>query len=145
MKKTTFIFLAVVVLFSCKKDPKNDPQSCTISTASISGPYKITAVTYKANATAAEQDFFNTLFVDACRRDDVYTFKEDGTYKLTDAGTVCSPSGDDNGTWTLSGTATMQIDGDDAAIESFDCKKLILVNTDIDLPGDKMKITMTRQ
>lgn len=141
MKKTTFIILVSILCFSCNKD-KNE---CTITTAAISGSYKITAVTYKASATANETDYFNILFPDACQRDDVYTFNAAGTYQLKDAGIVCSPSGDDNGTWSLTGTTAMVIDGDAVNLESFDCKKLIIVNTDIQTTGDRLKLTLTRQ
>jgi len=63
---------------------------------------------------------------------------------MTDAGTVCSPSGGDSGTWSLSGN-TMNVNGDLATIESFDCKTLVLVNNDVNTTGDKLKITLTKQ
>ncbi len=141
MKKTTIIVLSVFILFSCKKKNENN---CTITAAAIAGPYKITAATYKANATAAETDYFNFLF-EPCERDDVYTFNAAGTYQLADVGIICTPSGRDNGTWSLSGTTVMTIDGDPVTLESFDCKQLILVNTDTQAAGDKLKLTLTRQ
>ena len=144
MKKVIFIVLSAVVFFSCKKDSKNEPQPCTISTTAISGSYKITGAGYKANATAPEIDYYTTLFPDACQRDDVYTFKADGTYQIADVGSVCSPSGSDVGTWAVVGN-TMQVDGDPTTIESFDCKTLVLVNMDIDVAGDRLKLTLTKQ
>lgn len=141
MKKTTFIVLAAIVLFACNKE-KND---CEITTASIAGSYKITAVTYKANAGATEIDYFNTLFPDACERDDIFTFNASNTYLIKDAGIVCSPNGDDDGTWSLTGTTAMVIDGDAINLESFDCKNLVLVNTDTQAAGDRLKLTLTRQ
>lgn len=141
MKKTILIILAALFLFFCKKDK----ETCIINASSISGSYKITAVTYKASATAAETDYFNILFPDACERDDVFTFIAGGTYHIADVGIVCSPSGDDNGTWSLSGTTSMLIDGDAVELESFDCKKLITVNTDTQVSGDRLKLTLTRQ
>jgi hypothetical protein len=138
------IFLAITITFfitSCKKH--DDAPACTTDTASVSGSYKITAVTYKESATAAEVDYFNILF-DACERDDIYTFQANGTYQITDAGMVCSPSGNDNGIWSLSGS-TMTIDGDANAIESFDCKALVFVNQDVQVTGDKLKLTLTKQ
>ena len=131
MKKTTFIVLTAIVLFACNKD-KND---CAITTASISGAYKITAATYKANAGAAEIDYYNTLFPDACERDDIYTFNAAGTYQIADAGIVCTPPGNDDGTWSLTGTTAMVIDGDAVILESFDCEKLVIVNTDTQVTG----------
>lgn len=144
MKKTTFIVLSAFILFSCNKSDKDEPKPCTISTTAIAGPYKITAMTYKASASSAEEDYFNIILDDPCRRDDIYTFNINNTYQLKDAGTVCSPLGDENGTWALLGN-TMTKDGDALTIESFDCKTLVLINTDTQTAGDKFKITMTKQ
>ncbi len=142
MKKIFLIAITALFVIACKKE-KND-SSCTADAASIAGAYKITAVTYKANASAAEQDYFNILFPDPCEQDDVYTFQVNGTYQIRDAGTVCSPSGDDNGTWSVSGN-TMVIDGDATAIENFNCKTLVIMNTDTDITGDQLKLTLTKQ
>ena len=141
MKKTTLIILAVLFLFSCKKDKVN----CTTTTASVSGSYKITAVTYKSSASSAETDYLPVLFPDACERDDIITFSANGTYQFADVGIVCSPAGDNTGTWSLTGINSMTIDGDAVILESFDCKKLIFVNTDTQVSGDLLKLTLTRQ
>ena len=143
MKISTIILLMAFSFFSCKKD--NDKNStCTSDVTSISGSYKIAAYTYKASATSPEIDYYNTLFPDACDRDNVLRFDANGTYQLIDAGVVCSPSGDDNGTWGVSGN-TMTIDGDATTIQSFDCKTLVLANKDIQTPGDELKITLAKQ
>jgi len=142
MKKIIILsFSTVLFIAGCKK---NKESSCTTDTASISGSYKITGATYKASASAAETDYFFILFPDVCQRDDVYTFKTDGSYQRKDAGTVCSPNGDDVGTWSVSGN-TMMIDGDPTTIKSFDCKNLVIVNTDIQTPGDELKIALLKQ
>ena len=144
MKKIIFLaFITTLFITACKKNNNND-SACTTNAASIAGAYKITAVTYKANATSTEMDYFNILFPDACERDDVYTFQTSGTYQIKDAGVVCSPSGDDSGTWSVSAN-TMVLDGDANTIESFNCKSLILVNADTQTPGDKLKLTLTKQ
>lgn len=141
MKRTTFIILSTFLFFSCNK-PKND---CTVTTQSISGSYKITAATYKANAGAAEIDNFNILFPDPCQRDDVYTFNAAGTYQIADVGMICTTPGNDNGTWSVTGPTVIVIDGEPVTIESFDCNKLILVNTDTQTTGDRLKLTLTKQ
>ena len=141
MKKTSFIVLSAFLFFSCNQ-PKKD---CTVTTASISGSYKITAATYKANAGAAETDYFNLLFPDACERDNVYTFNAAGTYQIADVGMICTPPANDDGTWLLTGPTILVIDGDPVTIESFDCNKLILVNTDTQTAGDRLKLTLIRQ
>ena len=141
MKKTTVFLFCVVLLFSCNE---KKPLECSTSVANISGSYKVTAYGYKQTPTSPEEDYYPVLFPDACDRDDVYTFNANGTYLLKDAGIVCSPPDDDPGTWSLLGN-TMTIDGDQNGIESFDCKTLILFNTDINTPGDRLKITMIKQ
>ena len=141
MKKIIFLTLITALFITaCKKDP-----SCTTNAASISGAYKITAVTYKASASSAEIDYFNTLFPDACDRDNVYTFQTNSTYQIKDAGAVCSPNGDDNGTWSFVSAGSMIIDGDPTNLESFNCKTLVMVNLDTQVAGDRLKLTLTKQ
>lgn len=144
MKKIIFLSILTVLFFTACKKPNVTP-SCTTDAASIAGAYKITAVTYKATATSAEMDYFNTLYPNACDKDDVYTFQTNGSYQIKDAGTVCSPSGDDKGTWSFVSANSLTIDGDAIVLESFDCKTLTLVNTDTQVTGDRLKLTMTRQ
>ena len=141
MKKTIFIILSVLFLFSCKKHEAD----CATTTASVSGSYKVTAATYRVSASATETDYLPVLFPDACEKDDIITFSSAGTYRFADVGIVCSPAGDNNGTWSLTGIGAMQIDGDAVILESFDCKKLIFVNTDTQVSGDLLKLTLTRQ
>ena len=142
MKKTILISLVALVLFSCKKDDKDE--ACTISTAAIAGSYKITVFTYKLNSTAPEQNLFTDNFTNACERDNIHTFQTNGTYQLRDAGIVCSPAVDETGTWSLSGN-NLELDGDPALIESFDCKTLVVSVKDQEITGDEYKITFTRQ
>ena len=142
MKKIISLTLIVsLFITACKDDP--DP-ICKTDATSISGSYRITAATYKASPTSSEEDYYPVLFPDACQRDDLYTFQTNGTYQLKDAGTVCSPSGDDNGTWSVTGNNLM-IDGDPTGIESFDCKTLTIFNNDIQTTGDKLKLTLIKQ
>jgi len=141
MTKASFIFLFAIVLFSCSK---KDDNNCATDVAHISGSYKITKVTYKPDAASPESDYFNTLFTDACERDNLYTFKSDGTYLLADVGIACDPIDSDDGTWSISGN-TMQIDGEPIVVEKFDCKILVLKNSGIDVDGDELRLTLTRE
>jgi hypothetical protein len=143
MKKIIYSAIITTLLITACKKPTND-SLCTADVPSISAAYKITAVTYKESASSAEIDYFNILFPDACERDDVYTFQTNGTYQIKDAGAVCSPPGDDDGLWSVSGN-TMIIDGDATNIESFNCNTLIIVNTDTQTTGDKLKLTLKTQ
>ena len=141
MKKTILIILAALFLFSCK----NHEANCVTTTETVSGSYKVTTATYRTSASAAEMDYIPVLFPNTCERDDVITFNANGTYRFADVGVVCSPAGDNNGTWSLTGINSMTIDGDAVILESFDCKKLVFVNTDTQVSGDLLKLTLTRQ
>ena len=143
MKQITLLAaLTIMIVTACSKDPK--PPACETNSTSVAGAYKITAVKYKSSASASEVDYMNVLFPDACDRDNIYTFNANGTYIIKDAGTVCSPNGDDNGTWSLSGS-TMVIDGDPTALEKFDCKDLVIMNSGIMVLGDQLRLTLTKQ
>lgn len=135
---------SVLLLLSCNSRKDTPAPPCTTSAAAIAGPYKITAATYKSSPTAAEIDYYNILF-DPCEQDDIYTFNAAGTYQIADAGLICNPPGNANRTWSLTNSTSMIIDGDPVSLESFDCKKLIIGNADIQVPGDKLKLTLTRQ
>jgi len=137
MKRILFVLL-VSVLFSCKKDKK-----CNQDMAGIAGTYRITAVTYKASAGAPEQDYYTTVFTDACERDDQVTFGATGTYTFTDAGVKCVPPGDYTSTWSSTGSS-MTIDGDPATIQSFNCSTLVITGTGFITAGDQIKLTFTR-
>lgn len=142
MKKLFVFPFVLMVIFSCKSDPPEPP--CTTTATSVSGSYKITAYRYKATPASTEVDYFAIIMPDACERDDIYTFNANGTYSRTDGGAVCIPSGNGLGTWALSGNI-MTVDGDQTIVESFDCKTLILVNTDTHIAGDILKFTLAKQ
>jgi len=110
--------------------------------ASIAGTYKQTANTYKASATASEQDLY--ALEDACEKDDIITLNVNGNYTYTDAGMVCSSPGDATGTWSVSGS-TINIDGQLGTVVSYDCKTLVISTSDVVTTGDVEKITLTRQ
>src|SRR3954451_993045 len=94
MKKLIYL-IAVVAVFSCNKnDDNNNPPAITMQ--NLAGDYKITSVTVNG------MDILSA-YVTPCRQDDIYTLKADSTYTITDAGTVCSPTSDTTGTWSLSG------------------------------------------
>ena len=142
MKRAIVIFISLLTFFSCKKE-KDDSKSCTTDVASISGSYKITSMLYKESPSGTETEVF-AFFTEPCERDNILTLKTDGTYHNEDAGTKCDPPADEDGTWTLSGT-TISVDGDPATIESFDCKKLIVLYSDYATTGDQVKLILTRQ
>lgn len=145
MKK---LLLAALIPFlalaSCKKD-NNNRENCPVTTTSLSGTYKLTAWTYKPSADAADMDWYASS-LEACKKDDLYTINADGTFSVTDAGTVCSPSGSyPNGTWTLQFNR-LNLDGYYSGnVESFDCKTLVISDTSALNTGDKITSTFVKQ
>lgn len=136
------IVIAGTVLFACKKEKDNTP-GCPITTAGISGVYKLKALQYKSSTNAASQDYFALL--DDCEKDDVINLKSDGTYKEEDAGTVCSPSNSSEGVWQIHGK-TLTSDGfANGTVSSFDCKILIFYVDNAVKQGDRLTYTMEKQ
>jgi Lipocalin-like domain len=147
MKTTTtkwaiMAMTAGTVLFSCKKEKSNTP-GCSISVESLSGSYKLTGLQYKATAAAAPIDYL--AFRDACEADDIIVLKNNGTYEYNDAGTVCTPSENEHGTWKLNGN-TLTSDGTlNGTIASYDCKTLTYYVENSIAEGDKLTFTMVKQ
>lgn len=135
-------------LFSCKKEKSNDQPACAVNVANISGAYKLTALQYKASATSAPVDYY--AYTEDCEKDDILTFKSDGTYDYNDAGTACTPVNNDHGTWQLNGNVlTKNGDGEqlNATIESYDCKsKTLVYYVENGLKtGDRLTFTWVKQ
>ncbi|MET3878736.1 lipocalin family protein [Chitinophaga sp. OAE865] len=142
MKWVLLIFAAGSVLFSCKKEESSEP-GCSISTTGLSGSYKLTALQYRASATAAPVDYLASM--EDCEKDDILTLKSDGTYDYNDGGTVCSPSGTDHGTWQVKGN-TLTSDGTlNGTVASYDCKTMVYYVENSLVEGDKLTFTMVRQ
>ena len=141
MKKIISIILLCAFFTSCKKEQN---KTCNQDMAGISGTYKITAVTYKASTSAADQDYYTQFFTDACQRDDLFVLNANGTFTLMDAGVKCSPAGDDTGTWNVDGN-TGNINGSVITIQSFDCSSMVIVWPDYFVMGDQIKLHFTRQ
>lgn len=129
----------LLFVMSCSKDDSN---TCSTNKENIAGNYKITGNTYKQTPTAQEEN----LMVDAdpCEVDDVITFSANSSYQVTDQGVACSPTNDDSGNWSLSGS-TLTIDGEPTTIKSFNCKTLVLVTTDVFIDDDQITLTLTKQ
>jgi hypothetical protein len=134
----TFVILAVG---SCKK---SDSNSCQTDVASISGSYKLTSYYYRTSPSSQEVDYTNIILPDACEKDNLLVFNSNGNYQLVDAGVVCSPSSNDSGIWSLSGS-TMYIDADPYNVESFDCKTLSVSLSNVNQNGDRLRLVLTKQ
>jgi len=124
MKKVILGLFVIVTAIStsCKKS-----DSCSTSVASLSGSYRLTASTYTEAGTTTPVDYFSLM--EPCSKDNIFTLNSNGTYIITDAGSVCNPNEDDAGLWVVNGN-TISIDGDPATIESFNCKTLVVTNSD---------------
>lgn len=130
------------MIFSCNKEHDNTPE-CKISMASLSGSYKLTALQYKSGTTATPVDYLASM--DACEKDNILILKSDGTYNSDDAGTVCTPSETDNGTWQVEGN-TLTSDGTlNGTIASYDCKTLVYYIENSIKEGDRLTFTMVKQ
>ena len=140
MKKLFILSTAVVALLttSCKKD--NDT-TCTLSSSSISGAYKIASILYKADAQTPEVDIFTNF--DACEKDDILTFSSNGTWTQSEGATACSPANTDSGNWSLVGS-TLTIDGDASTVSNFSCTEMTLNQIDPS-SGEVVTIRLIKQ
>jgi Lipocalin-like domain len=141
MKKTILSLLVVSsILFGCKKDDKND--TCELSSASIVGTYKLTALTYKASASATPVDEYASFA--ACEKDDLTIFNANNTVTFSDAGVACVPNGNDTGVWTLSANQ-LTVDGDVSTVTSFSCSGMTITFTSSVVVGDITTATFVKQ
>ena len=135
-----YFFAAVAasaLLFSCKKNDKET--TCEKTVAAIAGNYKVTNMTV-AGVSVMDQ------YMDACQKDDVFQLKADKTMIYDDAGTQCSPSGDDTGDWDIvNGAFTITLSSGDQYSGTIinKCKSFELTE---DLGGGyKIVTTFTKQ
>jgi hypothetical protein len=139
VKLMMLLLMVITVSSSCKKDKS---ENCTVSVGNLSQTYKLAAFTYKAHATASEQDYL--AMIDACERDDNIRLNSNGTYDNIDVGVTCTPSTNDQGTWSLNGNIITSDGLVSGNIESFDCNRLVMVITDFYVSGDRMTITFQK-
>lgn len=130
------------MVLSCKKEKSDTPQ-CGTTMTGLSGSYKLTALQYKPDPSAASVDYL--AFMDDCEKDDLLILKSDGTYDYNDVGTVCDPKGTQQGSWNVNGK-TLTSDGMfNGTIASYDCKTLVFYVENALKPGDKLTYTMVKQ
>lgn len=107
MKKKWMLLFAIIALVSCEKSDNttdNKTTTCTLSSSSIVGVYKITKATMVTIAAGQTTEVDATSFIDANELDDLYEFKAGGVFNWTDAG-VRNPGsiGAASTSWTLTG------------------------------------------
>jgi hypothetical protein len=130
----------IVGITSCKKDSGDDEDECEISVVAIAGKYKLVSCRYVSGGT--ETDALRDLYED-CELDDINELRSDKTFKYTDAGIVCSPSGTTSGTWNVSGR-TLTLNSGFSVIESFNCSQLVVTFED-ENSGKTVKEVYQRQ
>jgi Lipocalin-like domain len=135
-----FCFIFSGFITSCKKEKAD---ACARTVAGIAGTYKVASVKYKASATAAEEDYY--ALMEACEKDDLVDLEANGNYTYRDEGVACSPSGTYSGNWSIVAN-TIISDGIIAGtIQEYDCQNLIVYDTDVIIPGDRITLTIAKQ
>jgi hypothetical protein len=118
LKKILAVSFLAVSLLGCKKDDEVI-NTTTPSKDQLVGTWRQTAETTNGVNT------WNTTNHQACEMDDNLKLNSDNTYTYTDAGTVCSPSGNDAGAWSISGS-TLTVDAYPLTVENFNGSTLSL-------------------
>lgn len=121
-----FILVSVLAFSACQKEESGDaPDISTPTVANLAGSYKIA----KAAVInfGAETDV--TGFYPTCLRDDVYKLNANMSYQVVDAGVTCNPPGNVTGTWSLTNSTTITLDGTSGTIRKFDGKNLEITGT----------------
>jgi hypothetical protein len=145
MKKLALLAIgAIVLMTSCKKDEPTTT-TCTLSSTSIQGTYKVTAETFQEDAQSPVEDAYAAY--EPCEKDDLFVFGN-GTLTSSEGATSCTPPTDPfTANWTLTGTQLtltamgISIPG---TVESFNCNSMVFKVVD-PVGGSIQKITFTRQ
>lgn len=143
MKKTILGLAIFAISFtSCKKD--DEIKTLPLTKENVAGSYKLTGVETKIGTQRSNVTDTWFEFVGSCSQDDVTSYNVAGTYAISDLGTVCDPSNDNNGQWDVSNTTTLSIDGVAVPVEHFSINELKLVYEDANINGQYI-LTYTRQ
>lgn len=144
MKLAIVLMACGTIFFSCKKDKEQDkPTGCTVNMENLAGSYRLTALQYKETANATPVDYLAPM--EDCEKDDILTLKSDGTYSYADAGTVCTPSRSDNGTWQLKDNVLTSDGTLNGTVAAFDCKTLTYYVENSLKTGDRLTFTLVKQ
>ena len=136
--KKLFLSLSAIALLAttaCNKDNEEGSGQITPTKENLTGTYVITGVTIKSGSSPEINIFNNTDAnmnqYEACERDDEYKLNAHLTHEWIDAGTQCSPAGGDSGAWSLVNATTINIDGFEATIASWDGKTLVIQDAEM--------------
>ena len=143
MKKIALgLFSLTLLATACKKD-KDAP---AITKENLVGTYKM--ISFTATPTGGGQTVDMMAQMDACQKDDITKLNADNSYNMVDEGVVCDPSGNWNGTWSLSTSGEDKIlvfdDINQGKITKFDGSIVEVTEEDADLHLT-YKTTMKKQ
>jgi hypothetical protein len=130
MKKNVLFFFALILAFSaCKKDPVSTAKVCQKTVADIAGNYALLKIELASGTTFSD---ITTTYLQPCQLDDKLMLNANGVAGFVDEGTICTPNGSRNGTWSITTDGKISIAGGSisvtsADIESFDCNTLVLL------------------
>lgn len=145
MKGMLFLLSLCVTLMCCKKNDIVTTEPCPVQQSTVAGKYLITAIKYKANSSATEQDFFTIL--DDCLKDNTYELKRDSSVILGDGANICSgpPPPGSITVWYLSPDKKKFVLDAEYDIKSYDCTHLVVTQNDFLTSGDTRTVTFTKQ
>lgn len=145
MKKVFLFCIAMSLVFiSCKKSSNN--ATCTLSSSSIVGNYKMTS--YIATINGQTFDLFSdTTYTPLCVRDNIYSINSNGTFSESEGAISCNPPSTDgnNATWSLSGNNLTVVDSTTTqvfAVSDYSCASFKLNVSD---STSSMSFTFTKQ
>ena len=114
--------------------------------ATMPGVYRITKV--EGAGSGQRNDITETWYrsyAGDCAKDDLTTFKPDGSFVVQDGTIECDESTDDTGTWKVLSATKLKIDQDTALIETFNATTLRIVSPVYSSAQGDIIFTYTRQ
>lgn len=123
-RKSSFILIAIITAIFFTACSKSNSGNITPTVTNLAGSYKLKSDVWSSGGIS--MNIYDSL--DACEKDNVVKLNSDLTLNFIDAGVVCSPAENSNGTWYLSNDS-LYFTGSDinaAKIQSFNGSILIL-------------------
>lgn len=125
MKKIFVVSIALIAMYSCKKD---DAKPVSKSDMLTSGTWKITAAVTDADGDGTFETNEYASF-DACFTDNIWSFNTNGSAVMDEGPTKCDPTDSQVQTdsWQLTNNETnLSFAGDTYLVEQLDANTLIL-------------------
>ncbi len=143
MKKIALGLFSLTLLATACKKSKDAP---AITKENLIGSYKM--ISFIATPTGGGQTIDMMAQMDECQKDDITTLSAADHYNVVDAGVVCDPSDNWEGTWNLTTSGEDKIlvfdDQNQGKITKFDGSIVEVTEEDVDLHLT-YKTTMKKQ